>query len=117
LREDGFEAFEFGGGEFAAVFAEKGGHGPGSGAVKECIEHVTEGAAAGDVGTLDGEIDIAGAFFAVLDVAFVFEDAEEGADGGVAGGVGDVGLDLLGGGLFAAEQDIEDLAFAPGEDG
>jgi hypothetical protein len=78
---------------------------------------MTQGGAAGFSGGDDGDIDIAGAVFAVADVAFVFEDTEEGADGGVAGGVGEFGLDFEGGGFLAAEEDIENLAFAAGEDG
>ena len=117
LGQNCFQALEFGGGEFAAIFAEEFGHGTGGGAVKERIEHVTQGAAAGDLSALDREVDVAGAVFAVTNVAFVDEDAQEGPDGGVAGGIGDAGLDFLRGGLFTAEEDVEDLAFPAGEEG
>ena len=77
---------------------------------------MAECGAAGFSGGDDGEVDVAGTVFAVADVAFVFEDAEKGADGGVAGSVGEFGLDFERGGFLAAEEDVENLAFAAGKD-
>ena len=110
-----FHALQFLFGNGGAVVAEESGHGAGGRAFKERVEDVAEGGAAGVGRGDDGEVDVAWAVFAVADVAFVFEDAEEGADGGVAGGAGEFGLDFEGGGFLAAEEDVENLAFAAGK--
>ena len=48
-------------------------------------------------------------------VALVFEDAQQRAHGGVAGRIGNRLGDVGGRGLPALEDDVHDLAFAPGE--
>ena len=60
------------------------------------------------------QIDIAGTLLLVADVALLFHDAERGAHGGIAGGVGHGGLDFGGGGAAAGDEDIHDLALAAG---
>lgn len=64
-----------------------------------------------------GQEDVLEAFVAMGDVAFLFEGAEEGADGGVGGRIGEGGENFSGGGGAALIEDIHDLTFAAGKGG
>jgi hypothetical protein len=61
------------------------------------------------------EIDVTVALLAMADVALGFEDAEEGADGGVTWGIGEILEDLGGGGVLSGVEDVHDLAFTAAE--
>src|SRR5262249_14915513 len=60
-------------------------------------------------------VDVGQAGPAVPQVAFFFEDAQEGADGGPARGVGQVGVHLDGGRPAAPVHHVHDLPLAPAQ--
>ena len=71
--------------------------------------------AAGDVARHGGNVDVAEAVLLVANVTFFFEHAELGADGGVAGLIGEFRQDLADGGALQLIEDVHDLALAAGE--
>jgi len=76
---------------------------------------MAKGGAAGDVSGNGWCVDVTQAVFFVADMALLFEDAELGADGGIAGLSGDFCEDLAHGGAFEFVENVHDLAFAAGE--
>jgi len=102
-------------GEAGGVGVEQSGHGSGGGAVEERFHQMAHGAAHGELGLFHRGVDVAEILGTVADMAFLLEGAQMGADGGVAWGIGELGANLGGGGIGAAEEDVHDLPFAAGE--
>lgn len=113
--EDVADALDFGGGQVAFGGIQQGSHEFFRGIVEEGSEEATDGAAFSAFGRFCGEVNEAAMDAVVFEVAFVFEDAEDGANGGVAWGAGEPGLDIGGGGLTEAVEDFHDFAFAAAE--
>jgi hypothetical protein len=113
--DDGFETLQLIGGNFAAVGIDQRGDRVRERALEEGLEHALERRAAGGGARLGGEEDVARAVRAMSQMAFFFEDAEERADGRIAGRIGQSGGDLGRGGFAAGIDDIHDLAFAAAE--
>jgi len=63
----------------------------------------------------DRHVDVAHAFFLVAHVSLVLEDAQLGANRGIAWRPGQVLHDLRGRGAAAAEEDVHDLPLASRE--
>jgi hypothetical protein len=76
---------------------------------------VAKGGAAGDVSRNGWGIHVAQAVFFVADVAFLLEDAELSADGGIAGLARDFCQDLADGSTLESIENVHDLAFAAGQ--
>ena len=72
-------------------------------------EEVTEGGTLGLLGSDGGLVDVAAAFFGMLDHVFAFEGGEEGADGGVGRWIGEVFLHFLRGALAETVKNFDDL--------
>ncbi len=81
-------------------------------AFEEGAEEVFEGSAFGLSLGDDRAVKIAASFLGMFDHVLVFEGGEEGPHGGVGGRVGELVLDVLGGGFAEAIEDVEDLPFA-----
>ena len=106
------EVVEFLGGEFGGAVVQQGGGSAAGGAAEEGFDEMAEGAPA-DAGGLGGRhVDVAQVFGFVAGVAFFFQRAELGADGGVAGTVRHVLVDFGRGGALAAVEDFHDLPLA-----
>lgn len=113
---DGFgQLVEFGGREFGGVSVEQGAGGLCGRAPEEGVDEMAQGGFASLVRADFGEVDVARAVFLVLEVAFILQGAELGADGGVTGRVGHGGADFGGGGAAEAEEDVHDLPLAAAE--
>src|SRR5205814_7730146 len=95
--------------------AEVRGDGLFEGALEERVEHAAQGRPAGPVARLGGRVDVLEPFLAVREVALLFEDGQEGADGGPARRVGQGGPHLRGRGLAPGVDDVEDLPLAAAE--
>jgi hypothetical protein len=117
FADEGGEAFDFFGGEFGAGVGEVGGEGAFDAAAEEGFDDAFEGAFAGFFDGACGAVDEGAALFFVADDAFVFEDAEEGANGGAGGGIVETFDDGFGGeaGVGVGVDGFHDLAFAAGE--
>jgi hypothetical protein len=89
---------------------EEGGDDVGGRAVEEGLSQVGEGAPPRLVLGQPGDIDIAGSVLPVDEVSLLLEDAEQGADGRVAGRRRQAFQDLGSGGLFHLIDDVHDLA-------
>jgi hypothetical protein len=76
---------------------------------------VTKGGAACDFARNSRHIDVAEAVLFVADVALFFEDAELGADGGIAGLAGHLCEDLADGGALKLVKNVHNLTFAARE--
>jgi hypothetical protein len=116
LPDHFFETFDFGTGELFAlqkIVDELFGR-----VVKEAVEELAEGTLAGFLAGHGGGIDEGAPVFLVLEVAFVFEDAEGGEDGvvGERGIVGEGFEDVADGGGTARPEDIHEAHFRFGED-
>jgi hypothetical protein len=98
--DHGGEAVEFFVADFIGCGIEEGGNEFFAGAFEEVFEELGEDGLAGLGGGDDGLVDVTRAVCAVGKDAFFFHDAEEGANGRVAGRCGEAGLDF-GGGAFA----------------
>src|SRR6516165_8496149 len=62
-----------------------------------------------------GKVDEGQSFLAVLHMPFLFQDAQQGADGGFAGRISQGGVDLDRRGLSFAKDDFHDLPLAAAE--
>jgi len=76
---------------------------------------VAKSGAAGDIARHGRSVDVTEALFFVAYVAFLLEDAELSADGGIAGLSGDFSKDLADRGAFEPIKNVHDLAFAAGQ--
>src|SRR4051812_49071282 len=92
------DALEVVGGELAGGAVEEGGDGVDGGAAEEGVDEVFQGGAADLVLGGDGAVEVALAVLAGAGELLLDEEVEDGADGGVAGGVGEVGEDVGDGG-------------------
>jgi hypothetical protein len=117
FADEGGEAFDFFGGEFGARVGEVGGEGAFDAAAEEGFDDAFEGAFAGFFDGAGGSVEEGAALLFVTEDAFVFEDAEEGADGGAGGGIVEAFDDGFGGeaGIGVGVDGFHDLAFAAGE--
>ena len=111
------ETGEILGGELAGAgrVAEMGGEGFFQRAIKEDIEDTGEGRAGRTATGLGGTVEDVAAFLATEEVAFLFHDAKQRAQGAAHGRVGQFGKNLGDGGFAVGEDDIHDLAFALAE--
>ena len=91
------------------------GDGAGERALEESLHHALQRGSAGFAARLGGQVDVAGAFLAVFEVALVLENAQERAHRGVAGSVGKRFVDFGRGRFAAGVNDVHDLPFTPGE--
>ena len=111
LLDDGLQALEFVLGELAVLGIDERSDGVGEGAVEEGVEHFLQGGAAHLLARLSGHEDVARAVLAVLQRTLFLQDAQQGADGGVAGRIRQCGLDFSGGGFALGIDDVHDLPF------
>ena len=95
--------------------AEQRGHDFFRRAIEKCFDEVAKSGAAGDIARHGRGVDIAQAVFFMAHVAFFFENAQLGADGGIAGFIGELREDLADGGALKFIKDVHDLAFAARE--
>ncbi len=109
LFDDGFEALQFFGGQLAVLSIHQSRHGIGEGAFKERVQDAGERGFAGLFPGNGGRKNIARTILAVFEDALFLQDAQQGADGGVAGGIRKT-LDHFGGsGLSTGVDDVHDL--------
>lgn len=96
-------------GELLVAGVEEGGDEAFGAACEVGGEEVTEGGTLGLLGSDGGLVDVAAAFFGMLDHVFAFEGGEEGADGGVGRWIGEVFLHFLRGALAETVKNFDDL--------
>ena len=111
------ETFHFGGAEFFCIQEiedELFG-----GVLEEAAEDLANGALAGLVAGNAGLIEEGASVLFVLEIAFVFEDAEDREDGGVGGGrVGRKGIEnVFDGGGTTVPEDVHEPELGFGEGG
>ena len=84
-------------------------------AAKEDRQDALQGGATGGFPRGARLIHVAGAVATVLDVSFLFQNPQQGANRGITGWIGQRRQHFRGGGLLARVQDVHDLALAPAE--
>src|SRR3954454_11251164 len=102
LVDQGAEAVEVVGGQVGGGVVEEGGDGVDGGAAEERADEVAHGGAADLFLGGDGAVEVALAVLAGGGELLLDHAVEEGADGGVGGGVVEVGEDVGDGGFAAA---------------
>ncbi len=106
---------EFFGRDTRGFTAEQRGHDFFRRAIEKSFDEVAKSRAAGDVARHRRGVDVPEAVFFVAHVAFFFENAELGADGGITGLIGELGENLADGGALELIENVHDLAFAARE--
>jgi hypothetical protein len=102
-------------GDAGDLAAEKCGHDFFRGAVEERLDEMAKSGTACHVARHGGNVYVTQAVLLVANVTLFFEHAELGANGGVAGLIGEFRQDLADGGALQLIEDVHDLALAAGE--
>jgi len=115
LADFGGESFEVGRRERAIGHLQQGDDGALGGSVEEGLEQMIHCGDAGAVPRHGGDVDVARAVLLVAHVALFLEHVHGGANGGVAGRIGDLRHDVGHRCLAVTVEHVHDLPFAAGE--
>src|SRR5215469_353512 len=112
LFDQGCHAVQLVAREFRGRNVEQRGHNLFGGIVEERVHQMLNGGTLGLVARHYGHVDITQAFGQMADVALLFQHAQHGAHGRVAGGIVHSLAHFGGGGLAVAVEDVHDLPLA-----
>jgi len=115
LLDEAGEALEFFVADSLGFWVKESGDEFFAGTAEHGLEDLSEDGLAGLGGGDGGLENVARAVGRVGEDAFLLHDAEEGADGGIAGGGGEAALDFGGGALAGGEEDLDHLTLAAAE--